>query len=167
NTEDLIADSTAKIQQASILFEEISGELSSNRQIARKVTELVGEIAAASQEQAHGIDQINKSVAGMDKVTQQTAANAEKSVHLSKEMNDEAAQMKVVISELMKVVGGKTNGTGSHLHSTKDFEKDAGKAPSAVIFVKQSDREKAVSKPDSEVDPEKIIPMGKHDFKDF
>jgi len=43
-----------------------------------------------------GIDQINKAVAEMDKVTQQTAANAEESASASEEMNAQAEQMKDV-----------------------------------------------------------------------
>ncbi|HVO66549.1 MAG TPA: hypothetical protein VMT12_08710, partial [Syntrophales bacterium] len=110
NTEDLIADSTAKIQQASILFEEISGELSSNRQIARKVTELVGEIAAASQEQAQGINQINNAVAEMDKVVQQNATNAEESASSSEEMNAQARHLSHVVGDLTRLVGGDSSG---------------------------------------------------------
>ena len=167
NTEALIADSTVKIQEASAIFDQVNGELSSNRHITKKVTELVGEIAAASEEQAHGIDQINKSVAGMDKVTQQTAANAEKSAYVSKEMNDQAAQMKVVISELVKVVGGSTNSIGSQLPFAGKLEKGAWKAPSAVVTVKRGGEKKAALKPVSEVDPEQIIPMQEKNFKDF
>ena len=44
-----------------------------------KTTDLVSEIAAASQEQAQVIDQVNTAIAQMDKVTQQNAANAEES----------------------------------------------------------------------------------------
>jgi len=167
NTEALIADSTAKIQEASALFDQVDSELSSNRHIAKKVTELVGEIAAASGEQAHGIDQINKSVSGMDKVTQQTAANAEKSAYVSKEMNDQAAQMKVVISELVKVVGGSANGNGSPSPSSKKVETSAGKATSSVVPVKRGGRKEAASKRVSEVDPEQIIPMNEKDSRDF
>jgi methyl-accepting chemotaxis protein len=42
-----------------------------------KVVELMGEIAAASQEQSQGIDQVNKAMMEMNQVTQQNAANAE------------------------------------------------------------------------------------------
>ena len=110
NTEALIADSTAKIQQASTLFEEISGELSSNRHIARKVTELVGEIAAASQEQAQGINQINNAVAEMDKVVQQNATNAEESASSSEEMNAQARHLNHVVGDLTNLVGGESSG---------------------------------------------------------
>jgi len=44
---------------------------------SKKVVELMGEISAASQEQSQGIDQINKAVAEMNRVTQQNAASAQ------------------------------------------------------------------------------------------
>lgn len=40
-----------------------------------KTTDLVGEIAAASQEQAQGIDQVNTAMAKMDKVTRKFYSN--------------------------------------------------------------------------------------------
>jgi methyl-accepting chemotaxis protein len=48
-----------------------------------KVKELVAEIAAASNEQALGVEQINKAVEEMNSVTQQVAANAEESASAS------------------------------------------------------------------------------------
>jgi methyl-accepting chemotaxis protein len=56
-----------------------------------KTTDLVGEIAAASQEQARGIEQVNTAVAQMDKVTQQNAANAEESANASEQLRAQAA----------------------------------------------------------------------------
>ena len=52
----------------------------------------VGEIAAASNEQAQGIEQVNKAVAEMDKVTQQATANAGEPA--SEEMNAQAEQIR-------------------------------------------------------------------------
>ncbi len=44
---------------------------------SNKVMQLMGEVSAASLEQSQGIDQINKAVAEMNRVTQQNAASAE------------------------------------------------------------------------------------------
>ena len=167
NTESLIADSTVKIQQAYTLFEQVNSELSSNRHITKKVTELVSEIAAASGEQAQGIDQINKAVAEMDKVTQQTAANAEDSSNVSREMNTQAGQMKGVIGELVKVVGGGANGDSVQPISTRGLKKGVGKALSLVVPGKRGGRKEASSKPISAANHEKLIPMKDGDFKDF
>jgi methyl-accepting chemotaxis protein len=77
-----------------------------------KTTELVGEIAAASQEQAQGIDQVNTAVAQMDKVTQQNAANAEESASASEELSAQAEQMNQAVQELVALVGGATDQRG-------------------------------------------------------
>jgi methyl-accepting chemotaxis protein len=66
----------------------------------------VDEIATASEEQSRGVDQINKAVSEMDKVTQQTAANAEESASASEELNAQAQQMRGFVAELQAVVGG-------------------------------------------------------------
>jgi methyl-accepting chemotaxis protein len=68
--------------------------------------ELVSEIAAASNEQAQGIDQVNRAVGEMDKVVQQNAANAEESAAASQEMSAQASQMKNYVKDLVAVVGG-------------------------------------------------------------
>jgi methyl-accepting chemotaxis protein len=110
NTETLIADSTAKIKEATTLFEQINTELTSNRHIARKVTELVGEIAAASQEQAQGINQINNAVMEMDKVVQSNAASAEEYSGASAEMNTQAKYLKNIVGNLKDLVEGQARG---------------------------------------------------------
>jgi methyl-accepting chemotaxis protein len=81
-----------------------------NVEIASKIEKLLDEIAAASQEQAQGIDQINKAVAEMDKVVQQNAANAERWASASEEMNAQAEQTKGYVRELVAVVWGSGNG---------------------------------------------------------
>jgi hypothetical protein len=61
---------------------------------------LVDEIAAASKEQASGINQVNTAVAEMDKITQSTVASAEESAATSEELNAQAEQMKVFVGDL-------------------------------------------------------------------
>lgn len=105
-TGELIAGSSVQIKQAAQLFSEVSQNLSENRHIAKKVTELVGEIAAASQEQALGVEQVNQAVAEMDKVVQQNAATAEESAAAAEEMNAQAEQMKSYVGDLVSTIGG-------------------------------------------------------------
>jgi len=66
----------------------------------------VGEIAAASGEQAQGIEQVNKAASEMGQVTQQAAANAEESASASEELSAQAEQMQAMVEELMAMVGG-------------------------------------------------------------
>jgi hypothetical protein len=60
----------------------------------------------ATQEQALGIDTVNKAVSEMDKVVQQNAANAEKTASASEEMSAQALKMKEFVSDLQSLVGG-------------------------------------------------------------
>jgi methyl-accepting chemotaxis protein len=73
---------------------------------AREVDELVHEIANASKEQHLGIQQINKAVAQMDKVTQSNAASAEESASGAEELNAQAFMLKDAVLELQALVTG-------------------------------------------------------------
>jgi methyl-accepting chemotaxis protein len=80
----------------------------------------VEEIAAACNEQANGIEQINKAVAEMDKVVQQNAANAEESAGASEEMNAQTAELNAVVIDLINIIGGsKSTGYSDHSGKTK------------------------------------------------
>ncbi|MBI5814201.1 MAG: MCP four helix bundle domain-containing protein [Nitrospinae bacterium] len=72
----------------------------------KKVTDLVAEIAAASNEQAQGVDQVNTAVSQMDKVTQQNAAGAEETAAASEELNAQAAKLKDMVGNLVALVEG-------------------------------------------------------------
>ncbi|CUR69137.1 methyl-accepting chemotaxis protein [Achromobacter xylosoxidans] len=56
----------------------------------KRVTDIMGEIAAASQEQASGIEQVNRAVSQMDEVTQQNAALVEKAAAAAGSMQEQA-----------------------------------------------------------------------------
>ncbi|MCX5827447.1 MAG: methyl-accepting chemotaxis protein [Deltaproteobacteria bacterium] len=113
NTSALIETTVIKIKDGSNLVSKTNEAFLEVAASASKVGELVGEISAASNEQAQGIDQITKAVAEMDKVTQETAASAEESASASEEMNAQAEQMKHVTAELTNIIGGNTE----HMHS--------------------------------------------------
>jgi len=51
-------------------------------------------------------NQVSITVAEMDKVTQQTAANAEESASASEELNAQAKHMKEIVGELVSIVDG-------------------------------------------------------------
>jgi methyl-accepting chemotaxis protein len=78
NTSGLVEDIGRKVSAGSTLVHqtnEIFVRMAGN---SGKVVQLIGEIAAASQEQAEGIDHINRAVAEMNEATQESAGNAEK-----------------------------------------------------------------------------------------
>jgi len=62
------------------------------------VTDIMGEISAASSEQSPGIEQVNRAVAQMDEVTQQNAALVEQAAAAAGSMADQAQQLKSAVS---------------------------------------------------------------------
>jgi len=111
NTANLIEGTVKKIKNGSDIVAKTNEAFGKVATGAKKVGELVGEISAASDEQAQGVNQINKAVAEMDKVVQQNAANAEESASASEEMNGQAEQMKEFVGDLVMLVRG-SNGNG-------------------------------------------------------
>ncbi|MBE0534270.1 MAG: Cache 3/Cache 2 fusion domain-containing protein [Phycisphaerae bacterium] len=106
NTSALIEESVKNSKNGVDIAAEVGKVLEEIVGSIGKTTSLVSEIAAASQEQAQGIDQVNVAVAQMDKVTQQNAANAEESASASEELSAQAEQMNQIVSELSALVGG-------------------------------------------------------------
>ena len=85
---DLITESVSKVEGGTKLVSESGKTLEGILLGAKKVTDIVTEIAASSHEQATGIDQVNKAVMQMDDVTQQNAALVEEAASASKSMED-------------------------------------------------------------------------------
>jgi methyl-accepting chemotaxis protein len=164
NTAALIEGTVKKVGDGSALVTRTNEAFAQVAQSASKVGELVAEISAASKEQAQGIEQVNTAVTEMDKVTQQNAANAEESASASEEMNAQAEQMKVIVEELVALVGGSTNGAGRGSSpavntSHAGLHTELAAAPKKI---KKLPVDKA-----PKVSPEQIIPMDDADFKDF
>jgi len=87
NTSTLIDGSVQEIKNGSAIVDVTNTAFDEVYESSGKVTQLIGEIAAASNEQAQGIGQINSAVNEMDKVVQQNAATAEESASSAQEMN--------------------------------------------------------------------------------
>jgi methyl-accepting chemotaxis protein len=73
----LIEDSVAKVDSGSKLASEAGRTMEAVVASVKKVTDIMGEIMAASREQSSGIEEVNRAVAQMDQVTQQNAALVE------------------------------------------------------------------------------------------
>jgi methyl-accepting chemotaxis protein len=106
NTANMIEESVKNSKNGVDIATEVGKVLDEIVQSIGKTTDLVSEIAAASSEQAQGIDQVNTAMAQMDKVTQQNAANAEESASASEELSAQAESMNDIVNELAALVGG-------------------------------------------------------------
>ncbi len=106
NTSELIEASQKNADSSVVMVDNLTKTFTGIQESSGKVATLVSEIAAASKEQAQGIDQVNTGVAEMDKVVQQNAANAEESASASEELSSQAVELKTMVEDLLAMVGG-------------------------------------------------------------
>ena len=129
-------------------------------EVAVEVGELVAEIAAASSEQANGIEQINRAVGEMDKVVQANAANAEETASASEEMSAQAEMIKGFIKDLLGVMEGSGTRKNQNKGTVPSMANEA-----ALQTPKDTKKETAASE-FKELTAEELIPFD-DDLKDF
>lgn len=106
DTASLIEESIAKSNEGSQRLEHVAQVIHAITESAAKVKTLVDEVNLGSREQARGIEQISKSIAEMDRVTQSNAASAEESASASEQMSAQAEALQNIAKELRALVGG-------------------------------------------------------------
>jgi methyl-accepting chemotaxis protein len=111
NTSELIEQTIREIREGTSLVERTSGDFGDVAMHVSKVTELVGEISAASTEQSRGISEVGRAITQMDKVTQTNAAGAEEIASSSEEMNAQALSLNEVVTTLRLLVHGEAGAT--------------------------------------------------------
>jgi methyl-accepting chemotaxis protein len=94
----LIGDSVEKVDAGARLADQAGATMEEIVKSAKGVTDIMGEITAASQEQNAGIDQINQAIAQMDQVTQQNAALVEEAAAAAEALQDQAGNLAQVVS---------------------------------------------------------------------
>ena len=104
---------------------EITKGFQNTTEAANKVKQLIAEVAAASEEQAKGIEQVNAAVTQMDKVTQGNAASAEESASASEELSAQAREMSEMVSELSALVGSAKDKDGRAASANKAIQQPA------------------------------------------
>ena len=96
---ELIQDSVTKIGDGSRLVEQSGKGLADIVASVKKVTDIVGEISAASAEQASGIEQVGKAVASMDESTQQNAALVEQAAAASESIVQQVRELNASVTD--------------------------------------------------------------------
>ena len=94
---ELIEDSVAKVQAGSALVNQSGQTLQAIVASVRRVTDIIGEIAAGSQEQSAGIDQVNLGVNQMDHVVQSNAAQTEELSATAQTMAEQGRQLEELV----------------------------------------------------------------------
>ena len=94
----LITHSVDRVKAGSDLVNEAGSTMDEVVQAVRRVSDLMGEITAASLEQHTGIEQVNTAVAQMDQVTQQNAALVEEASAAAQSMSAQSSTLREVVS---------------------------------------------------------------------
>jgi methyl-accepting chemotaxis protein len=89
----LITESNTQVKTGAALVNQTGGSLADIVNAVKKVSDIVAEIAAASREQATGLDQINTAVGSMDETTQRNAALVEENTAVTQSMADQASRL--------------------------------------------------------------------------
>lgn len=102
---ELISDSVSKVQEGTRLVENAGSTMTEIVSSVQRVTDIMGEISAASSEQSAGIDQVNTAITSMDEVTQQNAALVEEAAAAAESLVDQAISLMEVVGNF-KLKGG-------------------------------------------------------------
>ncbi|WP_355608898.1 methyl-accepting chemotaxis protein [Xanthomonas cannabis] len=87
---DLIDDSVQRVADGSVLVHDAGKTMGEIVSSVQRVTDIMGEISAASQEQSSGIEQVNQTVTQMDETTQQNAALVEEATAAARALEEQA-----------------------------------------------------------------------------
>ncbi len=152
-TSELIETSQKNADTSVAMVENLTKTFVGIEESSGKVATLVSEIAAASKEQAQGIEQVNTGVAEMDKVVQRNAANAEESAAASEELSGQAQELDTMVAELMVMVGGQRRAQ----------DRPAANKPAA----KAAPKPLASKEPSNVAHPEEVIPLDDDELSKF
>ncbi|WP_251880941.1 methyl-accepting chemotaxis protein [Achromobacter sp. Marseille-Q4954] len=94
----LIEDSVTKVGAGSQQVERAGSTMQEIVASVKRVTDIMGEISAASEEQSSGIDQVNRAVSQMDEVTQQNAALVEEAAAAAGSLQEQAQRLAEAVS---------------------------------------------------------------------
>ena len=156
NTTGMIEATTTKVRDSSDLVGKTAEAFVQVASGTTAAKELVAEIAAASHEQALGVEQINRAISELDKVVQQNAASSEESASASQELTAQSGQMKLIVAELADLVGGRRDDAPP---LTASRRRQVTSMVGALPGIRRLTQEKQAS-------PEDVIPL-ERDFREF
>ncbi len=130
DTSALIEESRERADQGVAASTETEALLQGIRTGVDSASGLVRDVAAASKEQARGVQQINEAVSQMDQVTQSNAANAEENAAASEELSAQAHSLTAIVKDLAAIVSGR-NGHGL-TEARERFQLEAVEPPASI-----------------------------------
>ncbi|KGB89726.1 hypothetical protein DM81_1110 [Burkholderia multivorans] len=101
----LIGASVQTVRDGSALADEAGKTMADVTQAVARVTDIMGEIAAASAEQSRGIEQVNLTITQMDQTTQQNAALVEQAAAASKSLDAQGRELSQTVAAFRMPTG--------------------------------------------------------------
>ncbi len=95
---ELISDSVEKVGAGTRLVNEAGKTMDEVVSSVKRVTDIMGEITAASTEQSQGIEQVNTAITQMDDVTQQNAALVEEAAAAAESLEEQAQELAALMN---------------------------------------------------------------------
>ncbi|MCP4716473.1 MAG: hypothetical protein GY868_15235, partial [Deltaproteobacteria bacterium] len=160
STAGLIEGTTTSVGRGEGIVKETSTAFKQVSESAVKAGQLIGEIAAASNQQSEGIDQVSKAVNEMNRITQQNAASSEESASSAEEMSAQAREMRDFVKSLQELAAGSSQAVSRR-------ERPAGlkrNPKEASPEEKQLPRKQLAAQKNKS---EELIPFEEDDLEDF
>ena len=152
NTANLIEEAVKNSENGVVINAEVLKKFQEITEKTNKVSQVVAEIAAASDQQDQGISQLNKAVEQLNQLTQQNAANAEESASAVEEMSSQSEEMRSMIA------GFKLTGS-AELTQALRVDSQSGHLLHNTGLQKKGARTLSGLQPD----PRKVIPLDEKD----
>ena len=149
NTANLIEEAVKNSENGVAINAEVLKNFQDITEKTNKVSQVVAEIAAASDQQDQGISQLNRAVEQLNQLTQQNAANAEESASAAEEMSSQAEEKRSMVGGFKLTVSGDFNQAlrvDRHLPHNSSLQRKGAKALSGL-----------------QPDPRKVIPLDDRD----
>jgi methyl-accepting chemotaxis protein len=151
NTANLIEEAVKNSENGVAINAEVLTNFQEITEKTNKVSHVVAEIAAASEQQDQGIGQLNKAVEHLNQLTQQNAANAEESASAAEEMSSQSEEMRSMVAGFKLTDSGNFNhssraGQSGHLPYNPGIQRKGARAISGI-----------------QPDPRKVIPLDDRD----
>ena len=127
----LIDASSNQVKEGSVLVESAGATMREVVSSVRRVTDIMDEISAASQEQSSGIEQVNQAVAQMDEVTQQNAALVQEASSAASSLEDQAARLESVVAAF-RLADGESRTQRASLTSSKNSLQHSSQQPALL-----------------------------------
>jgi methyl-accepting chemotaxis protein len=94
----LIGASVERVANGALLAQDAGRTMNEVVRAVKRVTDIMGEISSASNEQSAGIDEIGRAVSQMDSGTQQNAALVEQAAAAARSLDEQAQSLKAMVS---------------------------------------------------------------------